>query len=89
MKENHNARHSENINSGAAKFGKGNLARKVLLKNKKLASEIFLLWKKEKNKLKISDFVAQKYSLLLSNDQINAIINKGRRLEKILRHELK
>jgi len=62
-----------------------NLGNRSLLKSKRLVLEVFALWKIDKDRLKVASYISEKYSLLLSRNQIDSIIRKGR---KVINYEL-
>lgn len=59
-----------------------NFGNKILLKSNRLLEDVFTIWDKEKNKLKIASFLSEKYSLILSPSQLLALIRKARTVEK-------
>lgn len=69
-------------NSFERQYSKKTLGHKTMLKNNKLIIEIFEVWRKEKDKLKVISFLSEKYSLLLSRDQLDSLIRKGNKLRK-------
>jgi hypothetical protein len=61
---------------------KKNFGNKILLKSSRLLEDVFNVWDREKDKLKLSSFLAEKYSLMLSRDQLDALIRKCRKQKK-------
>jgi hypothetical protein len=59
-----------------------NFGNKILLKSNRLLEDVFMIWDKEKDKLKIASFLSEKYSLILSRSQLEALIRKARTVEK-------
>jgi len=62
---------------------KKSLGHKIMMKNHNLILKVFNVWNKEKDKLKVASYLAEKYSILLSRDQLDAMIRKGRKLHKV------
>lgn len=61
---------------------KKNFGNKILLKSSRLLEDVFNVWDRDKDKLKLSSFLAEKYSLMLSRDQLDALIRKCRKQKK-------
>jgi hypothetical protein len=60
-----------------------NIGSKSLLKSQRIVLEVIERWRKEKDRLKVASYISEKYSLLLSRNQIDAIIRKGRKLNDL------
>lgn len=61
----------------------GNASDELLLKSNRMATAVYDLWNKSKNKALIIAEISRIYAVFLSMEQVNVLIRKGEALKKL------